>query len=67
MWLRESFVERYIVQRTNEAEIRPEEQSQIKESCREHGMKYSPKGHIDRNRQEQNKEEWASSVGLCRT
>ena len=29
-------------------------------------MKYSWKGHKDRNRrQEQNKKEWASSVGLC--
>ena len=30
------------------------------------GMKYNWKGHKDRNsRQEQNKEEWASSVGSC--
>ena len=28
-------------------------------------MKYSWKGHRDRNRHEKNKKEWASSVGLC--
>ena len=35
---------------------------------RTYGMKYSWKGHWDKNRtrtQEQNKKEWASSVGLC--
>ena len=31
-----------------------------------YGMKYSWKGHKDRNTtQEQNKKEWARSVGLC--
>ena len=33
--LKETFVRRCIVERTNEAEIRPEEQSQKMESCRE--------------------------------
>ena len=33
--LEETFVKRYIVERTNKAEIRPEEQSQKTESCRE--------------------------------
>ena len=33
--LRETFAKRYIVERTNEAEIRPEEQSEKLESCRE--------------------------------
>ena len=33
--LKETFVKRYIVERTNKAEIRPEEQSQKTENCRE--------------------------------
>ena len=33
--LREAFVKRYIAKRTNTAEIRPEEQSEKAESCRE--------------------------------
>ena len=33
--LRETFLERYIVERTNKAEIRPEEQREKEESCRE--------------------------------
>ena len=33
--LKETFIKRYIVERTNEAEIRPEEQSEKAESCRE--------------------------------
>ena len=33
--LRETFVKGYIVERTNKAEIRPEEQSGKAESCRE--------------------------------
>ena len=33
--LRETFIKRYIVERTNKAEIRPEEQSEKAESCRE--------------------------------
>ena len=33
--LREMFVKRYIAERANEAEIRPEEQSGKAESCRE--------------------------------
>ena len=33
--LKETFEERYIVERTNRAEIRPEEQSEKSESCRE--------------------------------
>ena len=31
----ETFIQRYIAERTNEAEIRPEEQSEKAESCRE--------------------------------
>ena len=33
--LKETFIKRYIVQRTNKAEIRPEEQSEKAESRRE--------------------------------
>ena len=33
--LKETFIKRYIVERTNKAEIRPEEQSQKMKKCRE--------------------------------
>ena len=33
--LKETFIKRYIVERTSKAEIRPEEQSDKAESCRE--------------------------------
>ena len=33
--LRETFIKRYIIERTNKAEIRPEEQIKKAESCRE--------------------------------
>ena len=33
--VRETFIKRYTVERTNKAEIRPEEQSEKAESCRE--------------------------------
>ena len=33
--LRETFIQRYIVERTNQAELRPEEKSEKAESCRE--------------------------------
>ena len=33
--LKETFIKRYVVERTNKAEIRPEEQSEKAESCRE--------------------------------
>ena len=40
--LRETIIKRYIAERTNKAEIRPEEQSDKTEKCREiYGMKYS--------------------------
>ena len=68
--LKENFKKRYIVERTNNAEIRPE--NRVKNSFflkrrvarRIYGMKYSWKGHKDRNRHK-NKKEWASLVGLC--
>ena len=34
-WLREAFIKRYTVERTNKAELRPEEQSEKAESYRE--------------------------------
>ena len=49
--LRETFTKRYIVERTSKTDIRPEEQSEKAESCREiYGRKYSWKDHKDRNR-----------------
>ena len=33
--LKETFVQKYLAERANEAEIRPEEQSEKAESCRE--------------------------------
>ena len=35
MGLKETFIQRYIDERTNKAGIRPEEQSEKTESCRE--------------------------------
>ena len=36
--LKETFVKRYIVERINKAEIRPEEQNQETESCRRENL-----------------------------
>ena len=48
---KKTFRKRYIVERTNKAEIRPEEQSEKRRVVRTiYGMKYSLKGHTDRNR-----------------
>ena len=45
------FVKRYITERTNKAEIRPEEQSEKAESCRENlWNNVQLKGHKDRVR-----------------
>ena len=38
--LRETFIKRYIVERTDKAEIRPEVLSEKAETCRENGIKY---------------------------
>ena len=47
----ETFVKRYIAERTNKTETRPEEQSEKTEIVgRIYGMKYIRKGHKDRNR-----------------
>ena len=37
--LKETFIKRYVVERTNKAEIRPEEQSEKEESCRDTSVK----------------------------
>ena len=64
--LRETFIKRYIVERANQAE-RPEEQSEKAESCRENlWNEIQLKGpQRQKQTQEQDKREWASSVGLC--
>ena len=63
--LRETFIKRCIAERTNEAEIKPEEQSEIAESCREKVWdEIQLKGpQRQKQTQEQNKKEWASSAG----
>ena len=63
--LRETFIKRWIVERTDKAETRPEEQSE-KVVGRIYGMKYSWRDPKYRNTQEENKMECASSVGLCK-
>ena len=61
------FLQRYIVEWTNKAEIRLEEQSEKAESCRENlWNEIQLKGpYRQKQTQEKNKKEWASSVGLC--
>ena len=65
--LKETFTKRYIVERTSKAEIRPEEQSEKVESCRESlWNEIQLKGPSrQKQTQEQNKKEWARSAGLC--
>ena len=65
--LKEIFIKRYIVERTNKTEIRPEEQREKTESCRENlWNEIQLKGPKQQKQtQEQNKKEWANSVGLC--
>ena len=65
--LRETLFKRYIVERTNKAKIKLEEQSEKAESCRENLCnEIQLKGpQRQKHTQEQNKKEWASSVGLC--
>ena len=56
-------IESYIVERTIRAELRPEEQNEKAESCRENlWNEIQLKGHKNRI-----KKEWASSVGLSLT
>ena len=49
--LREIFIKRYIVERTNKAETRPEEQSEKAESCRENLLERAIKTEIDTGRE----------------
>ena len=59
-------MKRYVVERANKAEIRPEEQGEKAESCRENLWNGTQlKGsYRQKQTQEQNEKEWASSVGL---
>ena len=63
-------MKRYITQRTNKAGKKTRK-SRVKKRRvveRIYGIKYSWKGHKDRNRHKNRmKKEWASSVGLCQT
>ena len=65
--MRETFIKRYIVERTSKAEIRPEERSEKRESCRENlWNEMQLKGpQRQKQAQEENKKEWTSSAGLC--
>ena len=60
-------MKRYVVERTNKAEIRPEEQSKKAERCRENlwNEKHLKGPYRRKETQERNKKEWASSVSLC--
>ena len=62
--LKETFLKRYIVERTNKAEIRPEEWSEKPKSCRENlWNKIQLKGpQRHKYTQKENKKEWSSSV-----
>ena len=63
--LKETFIKRYLVERTDKAEIRPEEQSEKTESCRENiWNEIQLEGpQKQKQTQEQNKNGWTSSVG----
>ena len=65
--LKETFIKRYLVERTNKAEIRSEEKGEKAESCQENlWNKIQLKGPSrQKQTQEQNKKKWASLVGLC--
>ena len=58
---------RYIVERASKTEIRPEEQSEKAESCRENlWNEIQSKGpKRQKETQEQSKKEWESLVALC--
>ena len=61
--LGETFIKRYQVERTNKAEVRPEEQSEKTKSCWENSWNEIQLKGPERQKQtqEQNKKEWASS------
>ena len=62
--LMETFIKRHIVEMTNKAEIRPEEQSEKVQSCPEDEIQLKGPDRWKQT-QEQNKKEWESLVGLC--
>ena len=64
--LKETFIKRYIVKKTNKAETRSEEKSEKAESCRENlWNEIQLKGpQRQKQKQEQKKKDWSSSVGL---
>ena len=64
--MRETFIKRYIVERTNKAEIRPEEQSEKAESCGENlGNEIQLKGpERQKQTQEQSKKEGNGQIRL---
>ena len=65
---RSTFIKSSVVERTNKAEIRREEQSETVESCRENVWnEIQLKGPLRQKKRHKNriKKEKASSVGLC--
>ena len=60
-------MKRYIVERTDKAEVRPEEQREKAESCRKNVWnEIELKGpYRQKQTEEKNTKEWAGSVGLC--
>ena len=64
--LKETFIKRHIVEKANKAEIRPEEQSEKMESCRENSWNGIQLKGTKRQLeiQEQNRKERTSLVGL---
>ena len=62
-------MKKYTVERFNKAEIKPEEQSEKSECCRENLRNEIQLEGLERQKQiqEQNEKEWASSAGLCQT
>ena len=65
--LRETFVKRYVVERTNKVELRPDEQREKVKSCRENlWSEIELNGPLrQKQTQEQNKKDFASLVGVC--
>ena len=67
--LKETFIMRYTLERTNKTEIRPEEQSEKTESSQENlWNEIQFKGpYRQKKTLKQNKKEWTSPLGLCQT
>ena len=60
--MKETFIKKYVVERTNKADIRPEEQSEKADRCREKLWNEIQLKGPKRQKQteEQNEKEWAS-------